>query len=243
MLTPIPPRAGWVSLLRHLPMKHFLKTTGVIIGMLCAGLPSGAILAQTALETRQVALSQNLKPGDRVGRLRFLGMLELSEVTRDSRRLSQLSGLAWDDDDGILYALSDKGTLFHLQPLFEGDILTGVKLLQSLPLRELGSDKPLRGWRIDAEGLDIVNGRNGRRDDAELIIGKERRAADHALSSGRLRHRHSMPCRHRSDKRRIVFRSEQDAGGRLRRTPRSASWPCPKCHSKTNARDTPGFSA
>jgi hypothetical protein len=154
-------------------MKHFLKTTGVIIGMLCAGLPSGDILAQTALETRQVALSQNLKPGDRAGRLRFLGMLELPEVTRDSRRLSQLSGLAWDDDDGILYALSDKGTLFHLQPLFEGDILTGIKLLRALPLRELGSDKPLRGWRIDAEGLDIVNGRNGRRNDTELIIGTE----------------------------------------------------------------------
>jgi len=155
-------------------MMHFLKTAGAIFGMLCAALPSGAVLAQTALETRQVTLSQNLKPGDRVGRLRFLGMLELSEVTRDSRRLSQLSGLAWDDDDGILYALSDKGSLFHLQPLFEGDILTGVKLLQSLPLRELGSDKPLRGWRIDAEGLDIVNGRNGRRDDAEILIGTER---------------------------------------------------------------------
>jgi hypothetical protein len=154
-------------------MKHFLKSAGVIIGMLCAWLPSGDILAQTALETRQVTLSQNLKPGDRAGRLRFLGMLELPEVTRDSRRLSQLSGLAWDDDDGILYALSDKGTLFHLQPLFEGDILTGIKLLRALPLRELGSDKPLRGWRIDAEGLDIVNGRNGRRNDTELIIGKE----------------------------------------------------------------------
>jgi hypothetical protein len=130
--------------------------------------------AQTALETRQVTLSQNMKPGDRAGRLRFLGMLELPVVTRDSRQLSQLSGLAWDDDDGILYALSDKGSLFHLQPLFEGDILTGVKLLRALPLRELGSDKPLRGWRIDAEALDIVNGRNGRRHDAELIIGTER---------------------------------------------------------------------
>jgi hypothetical protein len=155
-------------------MKHFLKTAGVIVGMLCAWLSSGAILAQTALETRQVTLSQNMKPGDRAGRLRFLGMLELPVVTRDSRQLSQLSGLAWDDDDGILYALSDKGSLFHLQPLFEGDILTGVKLLRALPLRELGSDKPLRGWRIDAEGLDIVNGRNGRRHDAVLIIGTER---------------------------------------------------------------------
>jgi hypothetical protein len=142
--------------------------------LLFSGLLAGAAAAETLLETRQVALSQNMKPGDRAGRLRFLGMLELSEVTRDSRRLSQLSGLAWDDDDGILYALSDKGSLFHLQPLFEGDILTGVKLLRALPLRELGSDKPLRGWRIDAEGLDIVNGRNGRRNDAELVISTER---------------------------------------------------------------------
>jgi hypothetical protein len=130
--------------------------------------------AQTALETRQVTLSQNMKPGDRAGRLRFLGMLELPDITRNNLRLSQLSGLAWDDDDGILYALPDKGGLFHLQPLFEGDILTGVKLLRAVPLRELGSDKPLRGWRIDAEGLDIVNGRNGRRHDAEIIIGMER---------------------------------------------------------------------
>jgi hypothetical protein len=142
--------------------------------LLFSGLLAGAAAAETLLETRQVSLSQNMKPGDRAGRLRFLGMLELSEVTRDSRRLSQLSGLAWDDDDGILYALSDKGSLFHLQPLFEGDILTGVKLLRALPLRELGSDKPLRGWRIDAEGLDIVNGRNGRRNDAELVISTER---------------------------------------------------------------------
>ncbi|MHB1142772.1 MAG: esterase-like activity of phytase family protein [Sulfuricaulis sp.] len=155
-------------------MKHFLKIAGVIIGVLCAALPSGAILAEAALETRQVTLSQNLKPGDRAGRLRFLGMLELPDAMRNSRRLSQLSGLAWDDDDAILYALSDKGTLFHLQPLFENDILTGVRLLQTLPLRELGSDKPLLGWRIDAESLDIVNGRNGRRHDAELIIGTER---------------------------------------------------------------------
>ncbi|MEW6331530.1 MAG: esterase-like activity of phytase family protein [Pseudomonadota bacterium] len=155
-------------------MKHFLQIAGVTVGLLCAMLPGNASLAETTLETRQVALSENLKPGDRVGRLRFLGMLELPEVMHNSRRLSQLSGLAWDDDDGILYALSDKGSLFQLQPLFDGDTLTGVKLLQSLPLRELGSDKPLLGWRIDAESLDIVNGRNGRRGDAELVIGTER---------------------------------------------------------------------
>ena len=155
-------------------MKHFFITAGMIAGLLSAGLHSGSLLAQNELETRQVALSQKIKIGDSIGHIRFLGMLELPDVTRNGVRLSQLSGLAWDEDDGILYALSDKGSLFHLLPLFDGDVLTGVRLLRALTMRELGSDKPLRGWRIDSEGLDIANGRNGRRRDAELLISLER---------------------------------------------------------------------
>lgn len=155
-------------------MNRFLKITSTIATTLYASLHSGLLPAQTDLETRQVTLSQNLKAGDHTGRLHFLGMLELPDITHDGVRMSQLSGLAWDDDEGILYALSDKGGLFHLQPQFNDDKLTGVKLLRSLTLRDPGTDKPLRGWRIDAEGLDIVNGRNGRKGDAELIVSMER---------------------------------------------------------------------
>lgn len=146
----------------------------IFLAALYAILHSGLLPAQTGLETRQVTLSRNLKVGDRTGRLHFLGMLELPDMTHDGVRLSQLSGLAWDDDEGILYALSDKGGLFHLQPQFNGEQLTGAKLLRAVTLRELGTGKPLRGWRIDAEGLDIVNGRNGRKGDAELIVSMER---------------------------------------------------------------------
>ena len=115
-------------------MKHFLKTAGMIAAILAPGLHGGPLLAQTELETRQVALSQNIKIGDRIGRVRFLGMLELPDITRNGLRLSQLSGLAWDDDDGILFAISDKGGLFHLQPEFAGDFLSGVKLVRAVPL-------------------------------------------------------------------------------------------------------------
>jgi len=155
-------------------MKHFLKTAGMIAAILAPGLHGGPLLAQTELETRQVALSQNIKIGDRIGRVRFLGMLELPDITRNGLRLSQLSGLAWDDDDGILFAISDKGGLFHLQPEFAGDFLSGVKLVRAVPLPELGSSKPLKWSRADAEGLDILNGRNGRKGDAELVISFER---------------------------------------------------------------------
>jgi hypothetical protein len=153
--------------------RHFLKTGLIAIAVLAIS-ADGYADVPTELETRSVALSENIKVGDRIGRIRFLGMLQLPNPTVDGMRLSQLSGLAWDDDDGILYAISDKGFLFHLQPVFENGALTGVKLLKAFHLREAGSNKPLKGTRADSEGMDILNGRNGRKDDAELIVSFER---------------------------------------------------------------------
>ena len=153
--------------------RHFLKTGLIAIAILAIS-AGGYADTPTELETRSVALSENIKIGDRIGRIRFLGMLQLPNPTVDGMRLSQLSGLAWDDDDGILYAISDRGFLFHLQPVFENGALTGLKLLKALHLRETGSNKPLKATRSDSEGLDILNGRNGRKGDAELIVSFER---------------------------------------------------------------------
>ncbi len=127
----------------------------------------------TLLKTRPVALTEQPRQEERAGRLRALGMLELPDVTVDGLRFSQLSGLAWDDDDGILYAISDKGALFHLRPLLRDGKLTGVQVLKAIPLKEVDG-KPLKGKRADSEGLDILKGRNGRKGDAELVISFER---------------------------------------------------------------------
>jgi hypothetical protein len=129
------------------------------------------------VETRAVPLTDNLKPGDRLGGLRPLGMLDIPGQKFDKLSLSQLSGLAWDEDDGVLYAISDKGALFHLRPIFDGEQLSGLELLKALPLHDIGFDKSPRGryQGLDAEGLDILHGRNGRRDDAELVISLERK--------------------------------------------------------------------
>lgn len=153
--------------------RHFLKTGLIAIAVLAISAGSYAD-TPTELETRSVALSENIKIGDRIGRIRFLGMLQLPNPTVDGMRFSQISGLAWDDDDGILYAISDKGFLFHLQPVFENGALTGVKLLKAFHLREAGNKKPVKGARADSEGLDILKGRNGHKGDAELIVSFER---------------------------------------------------------------------
>ena len=153
--------------------RHFLKTGLIAIAILAIS-AGGYADTPTELETRSVALSENIKVGDRIGHIRFLGMLQLPNPTVDGMRFSQLSGLAWDDDDGILYAISDRGFLFHLQPVFENGALTGLKLLKALHLRETGGNKPLKGTRADSEGLDTLKGRNGLKGDAELIVSFER---------------------------------------------------------------------
>ncbi len=148
----------------------------ILLGLtvLAASLDSSVIHAGSELRTQSVPLSATIKIGDRVGHIRFLGMLQLPNPLVDGMRFSQLSGLAWDDDENILYTISDKGFLFHLRPEFENGALTGLILLKAVRLRELGSDKPLGYGRADSEGLAILNGRNGRPSDAELLVSFER---------------------------------------------------------------------
>lgn len=126
------------------------------------------------LATHPVPIAEGIQLGDRIGRLRFLGMLELPILKLAETRFSQLSGLAWDDDEQILYAISDKGWLFHLRPKFQGEYLHGVTLLDAVPMREQDTNKPLKRQRSDQEGLDVVNARNGIRGDSELVVSFER---------------------------------------------------------------------
>ncbi len=142
--------------------------------LIAAGARAPAAEPLLALDARAASLAENIAVGDVVDRIRFLGMLVLPNVTIKGARLSQLSDIAWDDDAEVLYALSDKGVLFHLHPIFRNGALTNLKLSRVAPLRELRTDRLLRDRRIDAEGLDILRGRNGRRDDAELIVSFER---------------------------------------------------------------------
>jgi hypothetical protein len=127
-----------------------------------------------ALHAEPVPLGENIAVGDTIGRIRFLGMLVIPHITINDVRLSQLSDIAWDDNAGVLYAVSDKGALFHLHPIFRDDALVDVKLSRAVPLRDLKTAKPLEDRHADAEGLDILPNPSGRPDDTELIISFER---------------------------------------------------------------------
>ena len=155
--------------MRNLPFLFLALFLAVAIAV-----PAGSCRAQdkpVSIKAKSVALSASADP---IGKMRPLGMLELSSVNINGVRLGELSDLAWDDDDDVLYALSDHGALFWLRPIFHNGMLADVMLLKAVPLRELGGDNTLTGKRADVEGMDILHGRNRIKGDAELLISFER---------------------------------------------------------------------
>lgn len=144
--------------------------------MTCMLLPHlrAAADALPAVGAKPVQFSDNLHNGDRAGKIRILGLLQLPSFSVNNLRFAEFSDLAWDDDNKILYAQSDQGGLFWLQPVFTNSYLTDVKLIKALPLREPGDGRAVRWTRTDAEGMDVINGRNGRKNDSELVISFER---------------------------------------------------------------------
>lgn len=105
--------------------------------------------------------------------VRLLGTLDLSPMARQYAAASELSGLAWDPDEQLLYAVTDEGRVLSMQIRFDGGRLSALKLKRMHRLRD-DKGAPLTGKRIDAEGLYARNHRNGKRGDTELHVAFER---------------------------------------------------------------------
>lgn len=87
----------------------------------------------------------------RVGKIDFLDVKELDFAHK--KKFHELSALAYKN--GILYALSDKGRVFHLSLDITKDSLKNVKLLQSYPLLDKKVKRLKKEWR-DSEGVDFM---------------------------------------------------------------------------------------
>lgn len=118
-------------------------------------------------------LSPHVAPGETFAGIRLLGSVALAPASMDGLILGGLSGVAWDADEGRLYALSDRGALFHLRPGFEGERLVRVELLAAHRLRD-ARGQPLAGARADAEDLVAQRADNGKRGDTLLTVAFER---------------------------------------------------------------------
>jgi len=144
----------------------------ILLLALLLGLPVSACTAREFAAT-PISLADQVGPGDTYAGIRLLGALQLASAEIDGLRLCGLSGLAWDADAGLLYAISDEGRLFHLRPEFDDHgYLSGMRPVAAYPLRDVAGT-PLRAPFDDSEGLAIRNGDNGIPGDAELLVSFE----------------------------------------------------------------------
>jgi hypothetical protein len=133
------------------------------------------LISSTACSTpfsRPITFSQFYQTGDTYMGIQLRGTIKLANSQIKGIKIAELSGLAWDEDEGILYAISDNGYLFHLRPVITKNILTDVTLMAGFRLR---NKKGQRLPSSDAEGLAILKGNNGRVGDSQLIISFERK--------------------------------------------------------------------
>jgi hypothetical protein len=144
-----------------------LKKSLLIFLLLLLGSQTvGCVTANGALP---VALSKKVDTGEIHMGIRLLGTLRLPDNKISGLTLAGISALAWDQDEQILYALSDLGRVFHLRPRIENDYLIDAEILGVHRLQDVNGRALVKPWK-DAEGLTVRHADNGVRGDTELIV-------------------------------------------------------------------------
>jgi Esterase-like activity of phytase len=101
-----------------------------------------------------------------------LDRIALPEQSADGGKIRELSGLGWDSDEKLLYAVGDNGYLHHFKIDIVADNFVKVEPIYSSAIAD--SDGGVLSWDLtNAEGLDVRNGANGIVGDSELVIAFE----------------------------------------------------------------------
>lgn len=110
--------------------------------------------------------------------INILSSIGLRFTDNAGDKLSELSGIVWDADESILYAVSDEGMLYHFSVDIDrieankNDVIKTVRLINSYPLLARDGSRLKGKWR-DSEGLSSINDCNGKKKDTELIVSFE----------------------------------------------------------------------
>nr|WP_299245326.1 esterase-like activity of phytase family protein [uncultured Halomonas sp.] len=107
----------------------------------------------------------------------WCGTLRLPGKWQDDTPVGGLSGLAWDEDESLLYMISDRGWLHRVRLRFASGELVGLIPLKTYVLRDR-QGRALNEAAADAESMIVQRGNNGVRGDTRLLIGFER---DHRI--------------------------------------------------------------
>lgn len=105
-------------------------------------------------------------------RLEIRSSLAIPPHTVNGVKIAELSGLAWDEDEQLLYAISDKGRVYHFRLKLKGNQLVAAEPVFAAYLLDVEGER-VRKNRRDSEGLTVLNAANGKQGDTELVVSFE----------------------------------------------------------------------
>ncbi|YCI06118.1 esterase-like activity of phytase family protein (plasmid) [Ensifer sp. D2-11] len=121
------------------------------------------LLATSAVTTESTAAAP---------RLEALDSINIPAEGANGVRIEEFSGLAWDEDEQLLYAVSDGGVLHHFRLRLNGLRIEEIQPVFSAPIAALTGGTSAE--RVtNAEGLTVLNHDNGERSDSELLVAFE----------------------------------------------------------------------
>lgn len=135
------PRATWATALALLP--GLVACATALRGACPHDAPCPELSAQSAAASAPVAPA----------RLQERGRVAIPRVEVDGIVIDELSGLAWDADAQRLYAVSDKGNVFHFRVVLQDDAIRTVEPVFAAALRDPRDPQA----RFNAEGLTVQN--------------------------------------------------------------------------------------
>ncbi|TCJ87844.1 esterase-like activity of phytase family protein [Cocleimonas flava] len=104
--------------------------------------------------------------------LKLNGSIALKPSTFNTIPVQELSGIAWDNDEKLLYAVSDEGYFYHIKVSLKNNQLDAMQVVYAARLTD-SEGIPLKGKHRDSEGLSTLNTNNGKPGDTQLIISFE----------------------------------------------------------------------
>jgi hypothetical protein len=144
-------------------MNPSIRSAARFSATLPARLAAPTLVAALALGLGSAASEASAQPAHRIASIEVLDLVRLNAHARPGApRLRELSGLAWDADEGQLIAVSDKGAVFSMTLDVELGRIESVVISAAAKLNS--------ETRVNAESVWVRNGDNGRQGDSEILI-------------------------------------------------------------------------
>lgn len=124
----------------------------------------------TLLAAEPWKFSEKIKNGDIFENIMLAGAVKIPPGNDPDKMAREMSGIAWDNDEQILYGISDDGYIVHMQlKITENNILEDVEIISTHRLKDI-TGKEKNEADSDAEGITLDRADNNIKGDTEIVL-------------------------------------------------------------------------